>query len=408
MNNENNYKKKKFMYKVLNAYGKVTKGYIDTYTKEEAINYLESIDYQIVSIKEVSSVLTMNIGSKKLKYSEISFLLTQLSTYLKAGIPLIDAVQILEKQSNDMERRRTFSNIVNELSKGEKFSAALEKESKVFPKFLINMIKASEATGDLPSTLDSLVDYYNSLDRTRKQTVTAMTYPIIISIFAIMVITFIMLYIVPSFVTLFENNNATLPALTRFIINTSKFLSNNFLIIIIVILVILLIYNYLFKKNKMFRKMMQTIYMRLPIIGKSIIYKETNIFTKTFSNLLSHNVFITESMDILRNLTNNEVYREIINDSLNSLASGDQISDSFRGKWAFPIVAYEMIVTGEKTGELALMMKYVSDYYEELYANFLKRINTFIEQTMIIVLAAVVGVIILSIIIPMFSLYSTI
>ncbi len=408
MKSDKNKAKKRFSYRIVNSQGKVIKGYIDTFSSEEATNYLKSMDYEILSVREVSKFLTMNIGRKELKYSVLTFILTQLSTYLKAGIPLVDAVKILEKQSSNREQRRIFSNVVYELSKGEKFSYALESQNGVFPKFLVNMVKTAEATGDLPSTLDSLVTYYDSLDKTKKEAITAMTYPIIISIFAIMVITFIMLYIVPSFESLFKTNNANIPSLTTFVIGVSRFLSNNLLLIVLAILFILLVYMSVYRKSASFRKAVQTFYMHLPIVGKVIIYKEVSMFTKTFANLLSHNVFITDSMDILKNLTNNEVYKVIINDSIKSLACGEQISDSFRGKWAFPVVAYEMLVTGEKTGDLPLMMDHVSKYYEDLYSNFLKRINKFIEPIMILILSLVVGVVVLSIVIPMFSFYSTI
>ncbi len=400
--------KEKFEYKVINSQGKKIKGYIDTYTKDEAINYLTGQDYEVLSVRKVSKFLTLSIGGRRFKYSELSFILTQLSTYLKAGITLIDAVKILEKQSTNMEQRRVFSNIVYELSKGEKFSYAMDAQGEVFPKFLINMIKTAEATGDLPTTLDNMVEYYDSIDKTRKEAITAMTYPIIIFIFAMMVITFILMYIVPEFVGLFEANKATLPGITKFVIGASNFISNNMLLIVIVILFILIIYTSLFKNSKSFRKAMQTFYMHLPIVGKAIIYKEVAMFTKTFSSLLEHNVFITDSMNILKDVTNNEVYKDIITDSLNSLAKGEQISDSFKGNWAFPVVAYEMLLTGEKTGELALMMKHVSKYYEDLHSNFLKRLNTFIEPIMILILSVIVGVVVLSIVIPMFTFYSTI
>ena len=132
------------------------------------------------------------------------------------------------------------------------------------------------------------------------------------------------------------------------------------------------------------------------------------MFTKTFSSLLNHNVFITDSMKILSTVSTNEVYKDIIKDSLDYLAKGAKISDSFKGKWAFPIVAYEMLVTGENTGRLALMMDYVAKYYEDLHANMVKRINTFIEPVMIIFLAVIVGTVVLSVVIPMFSYYSQI
>ena len=153
---------------------------------------------------------------------------------------------------------------------------------------------------------------------------------------------------------------------------------------------------------------MQSLFMHIPVVGNITIYKETAMFTKTFASLLNHSVFITDSMAILGTVSTNEVYKDIINDSLDYLAKGAKISDSFKGKWAFPEIAYEMLVTGENTGRLPMMMDYVAKYYEDLHANTVKRLNTFIEPVMIIFLALIVGVVVLSVIIPMFSFYGQI
>lgn len=400
--------KKKYRYTILNSQGEKVKGYLDSHSYDEAKNYLLSQQYQIVSLKEVNAFLTVSIGGSRFKNSEISFILTQLSTYLKAGIPLMDAVKILEKQSVKSEQRRTFSNIAYQLSRGDSFSEAMESEKRAFPTLLINMMKASEATGDLETTLDEMADYYSSIDKTRKETVNAMIYPILIFVFAIAVMAFILVYIIPEFVSLFEQNNAELPHLTKFVIGASSFVTNNALPIAIVLVLIILTYTLLYRKVKPFRKGMQTIFLHLPLVGNAIIYKEVALFTKTFSYLLARNVFITDSMEMLSNITTNEVYKDIIRNSLGYLAKGGKISESFKGKKEFPVVAYEMLQTGENTGRLATMMEYVGKYYDNLHTNLIKRVNTFIEPVMILLLAVMVGVVVLSLIIPMFSFYSTI
>ncbi|MDD5979841.1 MAG: type II secretion system F family protein [bacterium] len=400
---ETDAKKQRFKYQIINSQGEKVKGYIDAHNISEVKAYLDNEGYQTVKVELSKDIV---LGSGKLSYSELAFILTQLSTYLKSGIPLIDAIRILEKQSVKPEKRRIFSNITYELVKGESFSSALEAQGNVFPSFLINMVKTAEMTGDLPEILDDMTEYYTTTDRTRKAAISAMTYPTIIFIFAIAVITFILTYVIPTFVGIFEENNATIPTMTRIVINTSNFLRSNGFYIVGVIALILIVYTILYKNVRSFKKTMQTIYMKLPIFGKLIIYKEVAMFTKTFASLLNHNVFITDSMKILSQVTTNEVYTEIIQDSLSYLSKGAKISDSFKGKWAFPVVAYEMLVTGENTGRLAVMMDYVAKYYDDLHSNYIKRINTLIEPLMIVFLALIVGIVVLSVVIPMFSVYS--
>ncbi len=409
MNNGKEIKKTKFKYVAINQQQMKVSGYLDAYNRDEVVRYLQNENYQIIKVEPQNSFLTMEIGGgSKLKHSDLSFILTQLSTYLKAGIPLIDSIKILEKQSVKKDQRRIFSNITYELIKGESFSNALAAQGKVFPELLVNMVKTSELTGDLPEILDDMAEYYTTIDRTRKAAISAMTYPTIIFIFSIMVITFILIYIIPQFESMFTQNNATVPGITTFVLNTSHFITSNALYIIIGIILFILIYSLSFKHIKGFRKFMQSLFMRIPVVGNIIIYKEVAMFTKTFSSLLAHNVFITDSMKILSTVSTNEVYKDIIKESLDYLAKGAKISDSFKGKWAFPIVAYEMLVTGENTGRLALMMDYVAKYYEDLHANMIKRLNTFIEPLMIVFLALIVGTVVLSVIIPMFSFYSQI
>lgn len=401
-------KKVKYKYRVENQKGKKFYGYLDAYNQAEVISYLENEGYKIIKIEAQNSVLNMQIGSGKLSYSELSFLLTQLSTYLKAGIPLIDSVRILEKQSVKAEKKRIYSNIIYELSKGESFSSALASQGSAFPLLLINMVRTAELTGDLPEILDDMRDYYEAIDKTRKAAISSMIYPSILFVFAICVLVFILAYVIPSFVSLFNQQNVELPAITKIVLATSGFLTAHKFVIIGVLVGLVVGYILLFKYVKGFRKTMQTIAMKLPGFGKIIIYREVAMFTKTFASLLNHNVFITDSMTILSSVSNNEVFKDIINESLEYLAKGAKISDAFEDKWAFPIVAYEMLVTGENTGRLPMMMSYVADYYQDLHANLVKRINTFIEPLLIIFIAIIVGIIVISVVIPMFGMYDAV
>lgn len=397
-----------FRYIVKNDAGQTIKSVFDAYSQDEVYNFLTNEGYEVVSITPRKPYDIDLFAGGKMKAGELSFALTQLSTYIKAGIPLIDSVRILAKQSTKPEKRKIYEKIVYELLTGENFSAALEKQGKVFPKLLINMVKTSEMTGDLANTLDDMAEYYTAIDQTRKQMISAMTYPAIIFVMAICVVIFILTFVVPKFVEMFENQDAPLPWITKFVINTSNFLKHNYLWLILGIIIVVIIYYSLYKNIKGFKQAMQHFAMRIPVVGNIIIYNEVTTFTKTFASLLNHSVFITDSMAILSQLTNNEIYKKIINRSLVNLSKGSKISEAFKGQWAFPVVAYEMLVTGENTGQLGLMMEKVSEHYQELHKNAVSQLKSLIEPVMIGLLAVVVGGIILSIIVPMFSLYGEI
>ena len=403
-----------YQYTAKDPNGKIVTDYFEAYSKVEVHSFLLSEGYEVYNIKTSKWIQfahkSASVSSARMKNKDLIFFLTQLSTYIKAGIPLVEALKILARQySKNRSYQKLFRTIIYDLSMGENFSTALEKQKDAFPRILINMVKASELTGELPEVLDDMAEYFSEMEKTRKQMVTALMYPMIILVFAIAVIIFILVGVIPQFVEIYSSmDSAQIPKFTLFILSVSDYLKANYLFIIIIVTVVVVTLIYLYKNVKVFRTLAQWLFMHMPIIGNVIIYNEVTIFTKTFSSLLSHNVFITDSMNILNKVTNNEIYKMIILDTITNLAKGEKISKSFENHWAFPIPAYEMLVTGEKTGQLPEMMKKVSDYYQDLHKNSVTRIKTFIEPILIIFLTVIVGAIVLAIVIPMFNLYQSV
>lgn len=401
-----------FKYVAKSPEGNIIKGYFPAYSKVEVHSFLLSEGNEVYSIetnKWIQQLHPADVNSKsnKIKTKDLIFFITQLSTYIKAGIPLVESLKILSRQYKNANYQRIFRSLIYELSMGASLSDAMDKQGVAFPKLLINMVKVSEMTGELPEALDDMAEYYTEIDRTRKQMITALTYPAIIFVVAIAAIVFIMVWVVPRFVTIYSSmEGAELPGITQFVLNASKFLQEKWLWLILGISLFILIFVYMYKNIKSFRTFIQYVMMHLPIIGQVVIYNEVTMFTKTFASLLAHNVFITDSMEILNKISNNEIYKSLILDTITNLAKGEKISLAFNNHWAFPIPAYEMIVTGEKTGQLPEMMDKVAKYYQELHANSVTRIKTFVEPIMILFLTVIVGGIILSIVIPMFNLYN--
>lgn len=397
-----------YRYKAKGVNGKEFSGTMEGSSIDDVKNFLINEGYEIVEINPRKTYdVDVNIGGK-FGSAELSFTLTQLSTYLKAGISLIDSVRILEKQAEKPEHRKVYQKMVYELLKGESLSVAMQKQQDKFPKLLVNMVKTSELTGDLTSVLDDMAEYYTSKEETKKTMISAMTYPVIVIIIAICVVIFILTSIVPKFVDMYSANDAKIPALTQAIMNISNFLTQHYIILILIIGGIVGTFILLFKHVQAFRKNAQIVMMHVPVLSKIIIYNEVYNFTKTFASLLNHGVFITDSMEILAKITNNEVYKELINRTIINLNKGANISDSFKGSWAFPVAAYEMIVTGESTGQLGLMMEKVANYYQTLHKNIVKQLQSLLEPMMIVFLAVIVGIILLSVMMPMFDIYSKI
>lgn len=405
-------KLKRFKYKVKDQSGSIIESYFDAENKVDVESFLINKGLTIISIDEdkLSTKLGLAnmITSTKMKSKDLNFFLTQLSTYVKAGIPLLDSMEKLSRQAKKKSTQMLYRKIVFDLNRGLSFSECLEKQGKVFPKMLINMLKTSEMTGDLTGVLDDMAAYYKRQDSNRKQIINAMTYPSVLMVFAIAVLTFVITYVVPSFTSMYESTGSSLPGITVAIINISDFVTGNWYYIIGVIALVIIVFYLLYHSSNKFKYDVQYIIMHIPVVKDIVKYNQLVTFTSTFSTLIKHDVFITDSMDILSKITENEVYKKIINDAIVNLSKGNGVSVAFKGQWAFPETAYEMLVTGEKTGKLGEMMEHVATYYQEEQTNIVSRLKSLIEPIMIVLLAVIVGIILLAVVVPMFDIYSTI
>ena len=404
---------KVYKFTAKNKDGKLETGIISGLSKLDINTFLVQDGYEVYKI-ENNQYIDFLYGQKsilapKLKTKDLLFWLTQLSTYLKSGITLAESIRILNLQMNKKPTyKRAFQSVIYELTMGEPFSSALEKQGTMFPPLLINMIKAAEATGELQETLDDMANYYEEIDRTHKQMISAMSYPAVILVFSLAVVTFILVWVIPDFLKIYESAGAEIKGITAVVISVSIFLQNNLAGVLLMTILIFLVLVVCYKKIKAFRVKVQKLAMKMPVIGDIIIYNEMAIFSKTFSSLLRNNVFITESIDILSKITNNEIYKEIMYNTINNVVNGEKISLAFKDHWAVPDVAYYMIVTGESTGQLAEMMGKVSTYYQEMHRNIINSMKSFVEPILICFLAAIVGLIIISVIVPMFELMNQI
>lgn len=393
--------------------GKKIKGMMSATNKMTLHNFLASEGIDVYQVKKAGMAnFLKKIGleqEREMSHKDLIFWLTQVCTYLKAGLTLNDTIHIMMQQaSKDKKKKQLYEAISYELTLGESFSTALENQGKVFPPLLINMVRSAEATGEIIKTLDDMANYYTEIDKTRKEMISAIIYPVILLIFAIAILTFIMVYVIPEFIRIYDQAGIVVSGFTLTIINLSNYITTHLDVILLVALLVILALLFLYKKSKGVRKTIQSFGMHIPFFGKIIIYHELTLFTKTFASLLRNSVYITSSMEILSNITNNEVYKDIMYETISNIARGEKISKSFYHKWCVPDVAYYMIVTGEATGELSLMMEKVASYFNDLHKARVTNLKSFLEPIMIVVLALIVGVVILAVVIPMFSLYGQI
>lgn len=409
-NNANGAELRKYKYKAKDQKGKIIQDTFEAINETQVSTFLTSQGLSVVNISEVrekkGNIEFDLFNGNKMNNKDLSFFLTQLSTYIKAGIPLLESMEILEKQTKNKKHKKVFKKIIFELNSGIGFSEALARQVGVFPKILINMVKTSELTGNLTEVLDDMAAYFTRQEKNAKEIRSAMTYPTVLIIFAVIVMTFMVLFIVPKFVDMYDQLGSDLPWITTFIINLSDFLGKNIIYIILGFMAFVLIFYIMYKNIKKVKYIVQYVLMHIPVISKVIISNEVAMFTSTFSSLIKHDVFITDSMEILGKVSDNEIYKALIKKAVVNLSSGNGISVAFENHWAFPDVAYQMLLTGEKTGKLGPMMENVADYYSNEQSNLVNTLKSLIEPVMIVVLAGIVGFVLLAVLLPMFNMYS--
>lgn len=404
---------KPFRYKVADEEGNTFSNTFFANSKKDVYDFLTSEGYTVISLN-TNKMIEFVYGESKYLYKKFStkdliFLTTQLITYINAGTTLTDAIRILSKEeSKNKYKQRVLLSILFYLNLGESFSMALQHQNNSFPKLYVNMIGSAEATGNIIEALESLEDYYTNLNKIHKDMVNAISYPAIIFVFAIFVIFIVIRYIVPKFSMIYLSAGANLSPWTKFITNLSAFLTSYSSLILLGVVILVFVNYVLYKHVRGFRFVCQYIAMRIPLLGKIIIYNELTIFTKTFAALLNNDVYITDSMNILENITNNEIYKRIIRETINNIAKGEKISKAFKNKFGVPLVVYHMITTGENTGEMGSMMDKLSKYTAEEHKLLVHSLETVIEPILIIFLAALIGAVILAVIKPMFDLYNVI
>ena len=237
-----------FNYLARNSKGELEKSSIEANSRVDVYSFLIAEGYDVYEI-HAAKPKSINIGAFKFSKSKLVFYLSQLSAYLKSGIALADAVKLLEQQCKNVNEKKALRAVYYDLSNGDVLSVAMDKRGEAFPKLLINMIKTAEMTGNLTETLDDMVEYYSESEQTKKQMKSAMTYPIVVTVFAAIVITFILMWVVPQFVSIYEDLGSDLPGITKVVIAISDFLKNYLLFLLIGIIILCLVFIYFIISN---------------------------------------------------------------------------------------------------------------------------------------------------------------
>jgi len=382
-------------------------GKISANSKREAVLKLSEQGIRMISIEEIpETFLTKDIAiGNPVKLQDFVIYLRQFSTLLRAGVTIVDATNILSKQTSSKALRNALEQMEEDLKSGQALSVSAAKHKRIFSSMFVNMIKAGEASGSMEETLDRLAIQYEKQHRTKQKIQSALAYPMAVAIVAIVVVIFLLVSVVPTFVSMFEGFGAQLPAITLFVLNSSIFMQEYWYVVILFFVAIFVGF-YALRKNKKTRYYIDMIALKMPIFGSMIQKAVLARMTRTLSSLFSSAVPILQSLMIVEKIVENEVISEVLAKSRTSLENGRSLTEPMKQHWAFPPLVTQMIAIGEETGSLDEMLGKVADFYEEEVENSTDRLKSLIEPLMIVLLAGIVGTIVIAIIVPMFDIFN--
>ncbi|MEK4228869.1 type II secretion system F family protein [Solibacillus sp. FSL H8-0538] len=386
--------------------GVTKKGIIDASNKNTAVAKLREQGINPREIAESNSILhkDLNLGGK-IKNQDFVIYCRQFATLIRAGISIVEATNILARQSASKPLKKALEQVEEDVRSGTSFSQAVGKHPKVFPDLFVNMMRSGEATGNIDETLERLADTFEKQFKLKKKVQSTMTYPAVLMVITVIVVFFLLIFIVPTFVSTFEEMDAELPLITVITVAVSNWLQKFWWVVIVVVVFSIVGFNMLYKSNKEFNYMVHYTLLRMPIFGPLLQKSALARLTRTLSSLFSSAVPILQALTISEKVSGNPVLGKVILEARTSLEKGSTLSEPLEQSWIFPPLVTSMTRIGESTGSLDYMLEKIADFYEDEVDRAVDTLKSLIEPLMILVLAVVIGIIVAAIMMPMFSLY---
>ncbi|MBD3265359.1 type II secretion system protein GspF [bacterium] len=401
-----------FKYKAKKLSGEVVEGVLEADNSKLVINQLQKMQVFPISVQEVGgggglqsevSLQFLNRVTSK----DVATFSRQLSDLIRAGLPLVKAMQVISKQTGNPKLIGILRDITSDIEGGISFSDALAKHSKVFPPLYSSMVKAGEAGGMLDQVMERLADFQEAEQETRSRIVSAMTYPAFMIMVCFFVIIILFTVVVPNFMKMFEESDVSLPLSTQLLLNFTNFISDYWWLMLGgLIFGMVLFYQYL--KTETGALQFDIMKLKLPLIGDLIRKREIAKFSRTLGTLLANGVQILKALAITENVISNQVLKKDIESFAENIKEGEKLSKRMEQSDLFPPIAVNMVAVGEETGNLEHTLERVADSFERETERVIKTITTIIEPVMIVVMAVVVGFIVFAMIMPIFQISQSI
>lgn len=374
-------------------------------TEDELIKSLQAQELVVVSIKLKPEKVSKQISyftHRRIKSDDLVFFARQLATLIDAGVTLLKSLEVISKQIESKNLFFVVEKIKKDIEQGLTFRDSLAKHRKVFQDLWINLVETGEASGNLAIILDRLAKFLEQRAAFRREIISAMIYPVILFFVGIGAIFFFTLRIVPTFAELFKGFGIKLPLLTQMVINLSEIAQKSFIPAILTFFILLFIFCQYIKTEEG-RKKFDKFKLRIPFFSK--LFK--NILLERFSSemaiLIESGVPLIYTLEITERAIGNKAVSEIVREVKESVRVGKTLSKPLADSDFFPPLLVQMVAIGEETGNLSQMFKQLASHYEEYLITLMKRLTSMFEPLMIIFMGGVIGTIVISMFLPIFS-----
>lgn len=409
-----------YSYKAIGPGGEVKTGVIDADTPRDARTRLRREKLLVSEINEAKSrrekvrgpsqrtglaaKLRRYRGSRgSLSGRDLDFVTAstrQLGTMLGSGIPLAEAVRAMIEQAQDRRTETIFREIRERVNSGGSLADALEEHSNLFSDLYVGMVRAGEATGNVDVVLTRLADYLQYQRTLRRKVVGALTYPVMMILLGMGVVTALMAWVVPNITSMLEDTGQALPMPTRILVAISDLFKDWWWAGMLIVAAISFTLERVYKNSDKGRLVLDRITLRIPIVGDVLLKQSVSRFARTLSTLLQSGVPVVQSLEITRNVIPNRVLADATDSIRAKILEGADVATPLRSSGVFPAIVGYMVAVGEQAGELEQMLDRISTAYDEEIEIATDRMTSVLEPILILALAVVVGFIVVSIVLP--------
>lgn len=384
--------------------GEIRSGEVSAKNKDELIYSLRKQGILPTVISEIKQSKSLTPKKKKISARDLVVFTRQFATMFTAGIPIVQSLEILSKQSDNKSLGAILSQVKADVETGTTLSDSLKKHPKIFDDLYINLVAAGEAGGVLDSVLMRLAGYIEKSMKLKKKVKGAMIYPSIVIAVAALVITIIMVFVIPIFSKIFSEMGVALPLPTRSVIWMSNFIAGAGGAIILFSFIGSIFFIKQYRKTENGKKNIDRFLLQMPVIGDLLKKVAVARFTRTLGTLISSGVPILEGLEICARSSGNKIVEDVVLDAKKDVASGKTVAESIAKSYIFPSMVVQMINVGESTGALDDMLLKIADFYDDEVDNAVANLTTMLEPMMMVFLGTTIGYIVIALYLPIFKM----